>query len=500
MLRRMVKRAGVVLVALFVVGGVFYLFGLRVLLTGGGMPYLAFMQSASAQADTIVQHRAAQVEMDSGRAPEVPVAPEVGAAILDAPSAPTEPDESASVAAAASPADLVSSWSDFRGPRRDGHYRGGPIKTAWPASGLTPMWKQPIGGGYASFVIANGRAFTIEQRGEQEVVAAYDVSTGREIWTDRWDAAFVEFMGGNGPRATPTWHDGHVYALGASGELRAIESDTGRVAWRTNVLADSGASNLQWGMSAAPLVVDDTVIVVPGGAGGQSLVAYDRHTGAMAWSALDDQAAYSSPMLVTLAGIRQLLVFTATRVLGVTPDRGEVLWDYPWETELGVNAGQPMLIGEDRVFVSSGYGTGAAVIEISAAGGQASVSEVWRNIRMKNQFASSVLHEGYIYGLDQAILACLDAETGELQWKGGRYGFGQVMLADGHLIVLTEDGDLGLVRATPTGHEEIALFPVLNGKTWNHPAMADGILLVRNLAEMAAFDLRPTLNVGGPDS
>jgi outer membrane protein assembly factor BamB len=208
------------------------------------------------------------------------------------------------------------------------------------------------------------------------------------------------------------------------------------------------------------------------------------------WAALDDQAAYSSPMLVTLGGVRQLLVFTASRLVGLTPTSGELLWEFPWKTQFDINASQPLVIGDNRVFVSSGYGTGAAVLELTPAAQGFTVREVWRNIRMKNQFSSSVLHEGYIYGLDESILACIDAATGEPKWKGGRYGYGQIMLASGHVIVLTESGELALVRATPTRHEEIVRFPVLDGKTWNHPAMSDGYLLIRNINEMAAFDLR----------
>jgi outer membrane protein assembly factor BamB len=381
-------------------------------------------------------------------------------------------------------------WSDFRGPLRDGHYREQPIRTSWPSGGLPPKWKQPSGGGYASFVVANGRAITIEQRGPEEVVAAYDVATGRELWTNRWKALFSESMGGDGPRATPTWRDGRVFALGGQGELRALDDATGKQIWRTNILEDAGAGNLMWGMSASPLVVGDSVIVLPGGKSGQSVVAYDRHSGKRLWSALDDQQAYSSPQLATIGGVEQILVFSATRVMGITPDRGELLWEYPWKTQYDVNASQPLVIGDNRVFVSTGYGSGAAVIELTPEGGKFGVREVWRNIRMKNQFTSSLLLDGFIYGLDESILACVDAATGELKWKGGRYGYGQVLLASGHLIVLTEQGDLVLVRATPERHEEIARFPAIEGKTWNHPAMAGGILLVRNGNEMAAFDLR----------
>jgi outer membrane protein assembly factor BamB len=196
-------------------------------------------------------------------------------------------------------------------------------------------------------------------------------------------------------------------------------------------------------------------------------------------------------MLVTMAGVRQILVFSATRLMGITPDRGELLWEFPWKTQYGVNASQPLLLDDHRIFVSTGYGTGAAAIELIPGGdGQLAVKELWRTNRMKNQFTSSVLHDGYIYGLDESILACIDASTGELKWKGGRYGYGQVMLADGHLIVLTEGGDLALVRASPAGHAEVARFSVLDGKTWNHPAISSGYLLVRNINEMAAFDLR----------
>jgi len=274
------------------------------------------------------------------------------------------------------------------------------------------------------------------------------------------------------------------------GELRALDDASGKTVWRTNILSDSGGRNLDWGMSAAPLIVDDTVIVLPGGAEGQSVAGYDRATGQRRWSALGDQQGYASPMLATLKGVRQMIVFSATRLMGLAPEDGRLLWEYSFPTHNGINAAQPLVIGDDRVFLSSGYGTGAAVIELSPASSGLAVREVWRNIRMKNQFSSSVLFDGFVYGLDEAILACVDAATGELKWKGGRYGYGQLLLASGHLIVLTEGGDLVLVRATPERHEELARFPALEGKTWNHPALADGVLLVRNLREMAAFDLR----------
>src|SRR5688572_12960870 len=493
---RVLKVLGIAAAAVVITGAVLYqFFGLRVVIYGGGTPRLAFVTPASAQAEAIERHRKAQAATPQAGATQSAPAPVTPVSGSPAPNPVSVP------LVIASPD--VPTWPDFRGPRRDGHYTERPILTVWPNGELKPLWKQPIGGGYASFVAARiegvDLVFTIEQRGNQEVVAAYDVVTGRERWTSKWPAEFKEFMGGDGPRATPTYFDGYVYALGGTGELHALDAATGRTIWRTNMLTDAGASNVQWGMSASPLIVDSNVVLLPGGSGGKSVVAYNHRTGARAWSALDDRQAYVSPMLVTIDGVRQLLIVSGSRMMGLAISNGNVgratsdgavLWEYPWATFNDINAGQPIVFGKNRVFISSSYDKGAAVIEVAMNGARGTVREVWRNNRMKNQFSSSVLHEGYIYGLDESILACLDAETGALKWKGGRYGYGQIALASGHIIVLTEDGDLALVRATPEKHDELARFPALDGKTWNHPAFSNGLLLVRNLKEMAAFDLR----------
>jgi len=384
-------------------------------------------------------------------------------------------------------------WPDFRGPNRDGRYTATPVLTTWPREGLRQVWKQPVGGGYASFVVANGRAFTIEQRRNQEVVAAYDVESGRELWTNAWTANFQESMGGDGPRATPTYHEGRVYALGAEGELRVLDAQRGALVWRRNILNDNRANNISWGMSASPLIVDDTVVVLPGGSRGSSVVAYRLATGDIAWKSQDDEQGYTSPMLVTLGGVRQILVVSGSRAMGLTPDGSRLLWQYPWSTYNSINVSQPIVFthnGNDRVFLSASYGTGAAVFELTRDGDRFQAKTVWENQRMKNKFSSSVLHNGFIYGLDESILACLDANTGEQKWKGGRYGYGQIMLAGDHVIVLTEDGEVVLVKATPERHEEVAKFEAIRGKTWNHPVIAGGRLLVRNLQEMAAFDIR----------
>ncbi|HEV2915820.1 MAG TPA: PQQ-binding-like beta-propeller repeat protein [Pyrinomonadaceae bacterium] len=380
-------------------------------------------------------------------------------------------------------------WTDFRGPARDGRYDEVAIRTSWPANGLPQLWKQPVGGGYASFVVAEGRAYTIEQRRNQEVVAAYDVETGRELWTHGWNAEFRESLGGDGPRATPTWNDGRLYALGAAGEFRCLDAKTGKLVWNRNILSENGAQNIEWGMAASPLIVDDKVIVLPGGLSGKSVVAYNRLSGAPLWKVLNDQASYTSPMLVTLAGRRQVLVVTASRIVGLAPEDGALLWETPWQNSASINVSQPIAVDQNRFFISGGYGKGAALVEVTGAGRSFSARKVWENNSMKNKFNSSVLHNGYVYGLDEGILSCVEVTSGERKWKGGRYGYGQVLLASGHLVITTENGEIVLVRATPESLVEVARFSALEGRTWNNPAIAQGRLLVRNATEMAAYNI-----------
>ncbi len=377
---------------------------------------------------------------------------------------------------------VSAAWPAYRGPAEGRTEKA--ITTEWPPPQL---YNQPIGGGYASFAIADGLAFTIEQRGQQEVVVAYELRTGREVWTHGWDALFAESMGGDGPRATPSWHRGRIYALGAAGELRSLRAEDGELVWRRNILEDSGAENIQWGMTASPLVVDEMVIVLPGG-DLHSVAAYDTADGELRWHVLSDRQAYTTPMEVVLAGQRQLLVVSAERAMGLELD-GTLLWDFPWVTKYDVNAGQPLVIDERHFFISAGYGHGAALVGIGEQADGLATRSVWQSRVMRNRFSSAVLLSGHVYGLDEQVLACIEAATGERRWKGERYGNGQLLLAGGHLIVLTEKGELALVEAPPEKFVEVARFSAITGKTWNVPAIGEGVLLVRNARQMAAFDI-----------
>ncbi len=454
--RKLVFSAGL---AVLFVAHLFAFYGLRMEMAGSGMAPIFSFHNPQSHYDALEESRA---DADEG-----------------------------TVQAAGHPAALVgdASWTDYRGPDRDGIYKATSIRTDWPSGGLPEIWRQKVGGGYASVVVAEGKVFTIEQRRDQEFVAAYDFNTGEELWTNSWDSHFQETMGGPGPRATPTWHEGKIYALGGAGELRALEAATGKLIWRKNILSENGARNLEWAMSGAPLVVDDKLIVLPGGTSGKSIAAYNKDTGETIWKSLNDKQAYTSPMLVTLAGKRQVVLVSAPRMLAVDPEDGSLLWSYPWKTSYDANCAQPLIVDDDHVFVSSGYGTGAALVKIESDGDGLRAKEVWKNNTMKNKFNSSVLHDGIVYGLDEAILSAVDVRTGERKWKGGRYGFGQVLLAGNHLIVLTEKGEVALVKATPEGHQEVARFSAIRGKTWNTHAIAGGRLIVRNQTEMACYDL-----------
>ncbi len=381
-------------------------------------------------------------------------------------------------------------WPYYRGPNRDGAYTQTKIRTDWPRAGLPEVWRTKVGGGYASMIVAEGKVFTIEQRRDEEVVAAYDLASGRQVWEHGWKAFFSETLGGDGPRATPTYADGKIYAQGAEGELRCLRASDGSQLWRANILADAGASNITWGMSAAPLVVDDLVIVHPGGSG-KAVGAYHKETGAIVWQSLTAKAGYASPDVATVAGRRQILLMTGDKMLGLAIEDGGLLWEHPWTTSYDINSAQPLVVDDSHLLISSGYGHGAALLRITAAGERFQVEELWMKNTLKNKFNSSVLLDGHAYGLDEGILASIDVRTGERNWKGGRYGFGQILLADGHVIVLTEKGEVVLVKATPESHQELARFQALQGKTWNTPAMAVGLLLVRNQTEMAAYRIAP---------
>lgn len=381
-------------------------------------------------------------------------------------------------------------FTNFLGLHRDGVVSGNKLITDLKASPPSDIWRRPVGGGYAGCVMAGGLAVTIEQRAEEEVVVAFDMKTGADRWTRGYPGHFKESLGGNGPRATPTIADNEVFALGASGLLVSLNLATGDENWQTNILTDAKATNIQWGMSGAPLVTESLVIVNPGGANGNGVAAYDRATGERKWSGGDNKAGYSSPVLAEISGVAQVLIFDANGVAGHALETGTELWRHPFSTLNGINVAQPLVLPDDQVFVSAGYNAGALLLKVRNSDGQWSSEPVWQNKQMKCKMSSAIFQNGFVYGLDDGILCCLDAETGKRKWKRGRYGHGQLLLCSDVLVIMGEAGDLILVAVNPEEHVELAKLPILpGGKTWNAPALAGNKLLLRNHFEAVLLEL-----------
>jgi outer membrane protein assembly factor BamB len=346
-------------------------------------------------------------------------------------------------------------------------------------------------------------AVTLEQRGDNEAVVCFDTPTGRERWQFGYPAHFSERLGGDGPRATPTISQGDIFSLGATGMLVCLNGSTGDPKWSVNIL--EGNRNVIWGMAGSPLVYDEVVVVNPGAqtetASGKALVAYDRRTGKPVWSAGRWRAGYSSPMLAKIAGVRQILLLDGEALGGFDSKTGKELWQFKWDETLnGINVAQPLVLEDDRVFISSGYGIGCAVVQVTRSGDRWSATQVWKNKMMRCRFSSPVVSKGYIYGLDEGFLVCLDPTTGQRKWRQGRFGHGQMLLWGDLLAILSEMGEIVFVHAKAEGYQELKRFPALDGKTWNYLCLAQGgMLFVRNHLEMACYRLLPNEGSWGND-
>jgi outer membrane protein assembly factor BamB len=387
----------------------------------------------------------------------------------------------------------------YRGQKWDGIVDGPALARNWEEQPPKCLWRHPCGEGYASFAVVGDLAVTIEQRGDNEVIVCYDLLSGHQHWTYAYPALFNERVGGPGPRATPTIHQGRVYSLGATGDLVKLDLAANYKIWKTNILAENGSGNLDWGMSGSPLVYDGRVIVNPGTQQGSDasadILCVDANKGDIVGRGGKAKASYCSPMLATLAGKQQILVFDAAGLVGFDPDDASELWRVAWTSDFDINAAQPVVLDDTHVIITSQ--AGCALLELSANEGQWTATEKWRNRLMKCSYANPIAHNGYLYGLDEGIMACLDLTTGKRLWKKGRYGHGQILLSGDLLLVLSEKGELALVEATPEEYRELSRIQAIEGKTWNNPVLVGGRALVRNHLEMACYEL-PLANPNEP--
>jgi len=431
------------------------------------------------------------------QASDEPVAPSKTVAVpshADAPpAAVTAPEKSiaspgavvvAAPAAVSAKDTTLVDWPGFRGRARDGVVHGLSIATNWTATPPVEMWRRPIGPGWSSFAVHGDLIYTQEQRGDDEIVSAYYLQTGKPAWRHHDAARFWESNGGPGPRATPTFDRGRIYALGATGILNALDAGTGATVWSHNVAGDTGAKIPDWGFSGSPLLVDGMVVVATSGV----LAAYDAITGQRRWIGPQGDDGYTSPQLMTIDGVSQIVHLSGTGLTSVTPADGTLLWQYAWK---GYPIVQPSQTADGGILLAVNESSGIRNLAVTRTAGGWSVQDRWTSNGLKPWFNDFVVHKGHAFGFDGTILACIDLTDGSRKWKGGRYGAGQlVLLADQDLLlVISEEGELALVRATPDQFTELGRAQGITGKTWNHPVIAGDVLLVRNGEEMAAFRL-----------
>jgi outer membrane protein assembly factor BamB len=382
-------------------------------------------------------------------------------------------------------------WFQWRGPNRDGQSAETGLLKDWPAGGPKLLWRATgAGTGYSSFSSSNGRLYTLGARGDTEFVMAFDAASGQKRWEVPNGRRFRNDMG-DGPRSTPTVDGDRLYAFGGSGDLIALEVATGKRIWAVNVVQTFGGCPPNWGYSESPLVIGDRIVLNTGGRRA-SIVAIDKVTGKTLWQNHNDEAAYSSPMLLRTGSLAQVVFFTGQRALAVDPRDGRLLWSYNKVSNNTANIATPIVRGT-RVFLSSDYGTGAALLEVRAAGNIASASEVYFTREMRNHHASSVVVGNTIYGFSSSILTALNFDTGQMVWRNRSVGKGSLIYADGRLYLYGEDGTIGLADAAPDAYRERGRFSIAtstNNPAWSHPIITNGKLIIRDQDNVYAYAVK----------
>jgi outer membrane protein assembly factor BamB len=383
----------------------------------------------------------------------------------------------------------LDDWPQWRGPRRDGVSTEKGLLKSWPQNGPPLAWQtRGAGEGYSSFAVANGRLYTLGARGGTEYVIAFDAATGKRLWEVASGQRFNNDRG-DGPRATPTVEGGRVYAFGASGDISVLDAASGKTIWKKNVLREFGGSNITWGLSESPLVLSDRILLNAGGRNA-SIVALNKNDGSVLWKSESDEAGYSSAVLHEVGGIRQAIFFTASRVLGVDVNNGRLLWSYDQVANRTANIATPIVRG-NRVFVSSDYGTGCALLEMVPGNGGITAKQIYFNRDMRNHHASSVLVGEHLYGFSGNILTAMQFDTGSVAWRDRSVGKGSVVFADERLYLFSENGVVGLAEANPSGYREHGRFQLTTGSlpTWSHPVVSGGKLFLRDQDTIFAYNV-----------
>jgi outer membrane protein assembly factor BamB len=413
---------------------------------------------------------------------------------------------STALAAALAGSAAAADWSQFRGPNHDGSSPE-TILTAWPATGLRQIWKQPMTDGFSSITLGGGKAFTLEERevngATQEVCVALDANSGKELWAATLGIAKYDGGGnsgapgndgGDGPRSTPSYEGGKVYTYSSRMVLKCMEADSGKQVWSCDLTKEHAGHNIHWESAASPLIEGDLVFVAGGGPG-EALLAFHKNDGRLAWKGQDDKMTQSTPVAATILGVRQVIFFTQNGLVSVVPATGAVLWRFafPFKTAAAIS---PVVCG-DIVYCSAAYGIGTAACKISKTADGFAATEIWSqpaNV-LANHWSTPVYSQGYVYGISgqakhaKAPLVCVNAATGQVMWSHEGFGPGGCTLVNGCVLVLSDAGDLVLVKAAPAGYQEVARSHVLSGKCWNAASVSNGRIYARSTREGASLDV-----------
>ena len=381
----------------------------------------------------------------------------------------------------------TAEWAQWRGPNRDGISSETGFLKNWSPEGPKVLWHIPLGDGYSGISIAQGKVYTMFAEGDDEFVICLNASDGVEVWRFRSGTKFTE-QRGDGPRSMPTVHGDSVFALGTEGKLYALDAHDGTKLWSHNFVEEFDSKIPTWGFSSSPLIEGDLLIAEAGGKDEKAIVAFDKKSGDVVWANHTDEVGYSSPIPIDFGEVRQIIFLTSKTLLSVAPENGQIYWKYSWPE--GINIATPIFVPDDKIFISASYDKGAVLLKMIVDGDKIGIEEVWKSRVMKNHFNSSVLQGDYLYGFDNAILTCIEANTGEEQWQHRGFEKGSLLLADGHLIILGEGGKLALAEVSPNKYIEKARFQLFDDKCWTVPTLAGGKLYLRNQKEMVCLDLR----------
>ena len=392
-------------------------------------------------------------------------------------------------------AKAADSWPHWGGPNRNFMIDSTGLADSWPEAGPLELWRRDLGEGYSAILVEDGVLYTHYRTGDQEIVVALDAVSGDTSWEYSYEAPAEgwTFERGAGPHATPSLLGGRLFTVGSTGKLHCLRSADGGVVWSHDLMEDYDASFRHRGYSSSPIVHDDAVLLPVGGEG-RMVIAFRQEDGSVLWQAGDDDNSYSSPILIELEGRYQLVVFGANEIAGLDTATGTPMWSHPHATRGAFNISTPLWSAADGLlFFSSAYDGGGRVLQLTARGAETEAEELWFSNQMRVHFGTAIRIDDAIYAssgdFGPAPLTAVDMHTGEILWRDRAFAKSSVLYADDKLIVLDEDGALGLVKVDREGLEVLSRAQIFSSLSWTVPTLVGSTLYLRNREEIVALDL-----------